>query len=102
MDDMRPTAVMIFAPNGDPDFWHTADVRLLIVDERAPGDRVFEYEGGVVTHEQIAALIADDRVWRPGDKPGKEALALALVNGEPPPKPSLSLVAPDDDPPAAA
>lgn len=102
-----PTMVVRFDADGEIEYWRTGDVRLLIIDERAPSDRVYECSAGVVTHAHIAAMVGTDRIWHLGDKPGANAMVRAALDGKPPPKPALSLVTSRDDrespePPAAA
>jgi hypothetical protein len=71
------------------------NVRLLVIDERAPNDRVYEMgmADAYVTDEEITKLIGVDRVGRLGDMPVTEAKISALINGDPiPERPALSVV----------
>jgi hypothetical protein len=45
---MKPTVIIhIHSSNGDASYYAHGDVRLLIVDENAPDDRVYEWKSRV-------------------------------------------------------
>jgi len=94
----RTRAVVQIAPNGDPTYYADGDIDFLIIDERCPRDRVYAHSSHRVARSEIDELIGDSRIGRWGDMPGTEAAILAFLNGEPAPKPKLTLVDLDDNP----
>ncbi|WP_141339724.1 hypothetical protein [Bradyrhizobium sp. USDA 3458] len=86
--------VVRFDVNGDISYFADGlPVELLIIDERAPNDRVYRYSTHMVNSCVIDALIGADRVHYLGDKPVTEAAIRAALDGRPPPpRPALTLV----------
>lgn len=64
--EVKPVVVVHFDGNGDINYLNTVGSTLLIIDERAPSDRVYMY-GHNSSAEEIAALIGDSPVGHSGD-----------------------------------
>jgi hypothetical protein len=88
----RTRVVVQIDERGDQFYYADGDVDLLVIDERCPRDRVFASSNHQVPPAVIDELIGNDRIGRWGDMPGTEAAILAYLNGEPAPKPKLTLV----------
>jgi len=56
-----PIVIVRYDDDGEIEFYAEGDVRLLIVDERAPDDRVYEVHNRH-TREQVEGIIGDDRI----------------------------------------
>lgn len=89
-----PRVVVHYDLNGDATYFSDgAPVDLLIVDERAPYDRVYRYGSHAVNSCVIDTLIGADHVHSLGDKPVTEAAIRAFMDGSPSPeRPRLALV----------
>lgn len=61
LDADAATAIVHIAADGEVDYQVTEGARLLIVDERAPGDRVYEVTSRI-TADDVTALIGEDEV----------------------------------------
>ena len=81
---MKPTAIVQFAADGEISFFAAGDVRFLVVDERAPNDRVYEITDRE-TPGTIAAIIGDDEMHNKHDArhAAVAAKVLAYVEGRP-------------------
>jgi hypothetical protein len=88
----RTRAVVQIARNGNLSYYADGDIDFLVIDERCPRDRVFALSRHRVAPAVIDELIGSDRIGRWGDMPGTEAAILAFLNGEPAPKPKLTLI----------
>jgi hypothetical protein len=93
----RTRAVVRVARNGDLFYYADGDIDFLVIDERCPRDRVFALSQHRVGPAVIDELIGSDRIGRWGDMPGTEAAILAFLNGEPAPKPKLTLIQREDE-----
>lgn len=56
-----PTVIVRYDDDGEIEFYAEGIVRFLVIDERAPDDRVYEVRDRY-TREQIMSLIGDDDV----------------------------------------
>jgi hypothetical protein len=93
----RTRAVVQVARNGNLSYYADGDIDFLVIDERCPRDRVFALSDRQVAPAVIDELIGNDRIGRWGDMPGTEAAILAFLNGEPAPKPKLTLIQREDE-----
>lgn len=94
-----PRVVVHFDARGNPAYYSDGGtVELLIVDERAPRDRVYRHGSHAVASGVIDAVLGEDRVGYLGDRPGVEAAIRAFLAGEPPPpRPQLTVVPSGDN-----
>lgn len=91
--------VVHIGPSGDLDYLSDrSPVELLIVDERAPRDRVYRHKSHAQPEGAIDGLIGSSRIGELGDMPGMEAAIRATLKGEQPKKPQLHIVNSDGDP----
>ncbi len=76
--------IVHFDSDGELMFYAAGNVRLFIVDERAPNDRVFEWTDRVLP-SQIASIIGDSPIGSPDDErhAAIEHKVVALVEGRP-------------------
>lgn len=85
----------------EPGWWTIlsdgGEVEVICIDEAVPRDRVYQCSGHKADPGEIDALIGDSRVGKRGDMPGVEAEIRALLNGEPKPKPALTLIKSEDE-----
>jgi hypothetical protein len=81
---MRPTAVVHIDHDGATSYLTCGDVRLLVIDERAPGDRVYA-TATTISPAKLAALIGDDAVGSSGDSrhAALSGRILAEIDGQP-------------------
>jgi hypothetical protein len=73
------------------------DVEIICIDEGCPRDRVYLCGNHKAADGEIDALIGDSRIGKKGDMPGTEAAIRAYLDGEPAPKPALTLVKSEDE-----
>jgi hypothetical protein len=92
----RTRAVVQLDKRGNLFYYADGDIDFLVIDERYPRDRVYALSSHEVPPAVIDQLIGDDRIGRLCDMPGIEEGIRAYINGEPAPKPKLTLVEPDD------
>lgn len=77
-------AVVHFDERGELNFFHTAGVRMLIVDDRAPGDRVYEMSDAS-TPAEIARIVGGDEIGSKHDSrhAALSARVLEMTGGPP-------------------
>lgn len=83
------TAIVHFDAEGEQSYWSTDGVRLLTIDERAPGDRVYEMSGHI-TPDQLAAMIGDDPIGNQHDE--RHAAIAAFVTAAEAGTPHLRII----------
>lgn len=82
---MTGTVIVRFDEDGELTYLASGDVRLFVVDERAPHDRVYEVKRRVEDH-QIADVLRDTPVGHSDDArhAAISAKVIALVEGRKP------------------
>lgn len=75
-----PVAIIYINEDGETEYHVTEGVRLFIVDERAPEDRVFEVTPKS-THVEVMAIIGDSPIGHEGDS-RHEAIAARVREAE--------------------
>lgn len=89
---MSGTAIVHITLDGWSLYYATPGVRMLVIDETCPRDRVLEIIPDL-SDAKVAQLVGGCRVGRLGDMPGTEAAIAAMLNGEPAPTgPSLTVI----------
>ena len=79
----KPTCIVHIDAMGNSHHLICGEVSLLVIDERAPYDRVFEVKA-TITREMLAELIGDDPIGSKDDErhPAVSVRVLAEMNGE--------------------
>lgn len=73
----KPTCVVHIDENGNQEFLICGDARLLVIDEGAPHDRVYEVKE-TITHKTLAILIGDSPIGSKDDD-RHEAIAARVL-----------------------
>lgn len=89
-----PTVIVHIDETGWASYLIHGEARLLIVDERTPNDRVYQYDARS-TADEIAAVIGDSRIGTTADDHlnARAHAAVAEMQG----RPRLTLVEDDHD-----
>lgn len=86
------TAVVHILANGDIDYLSDdASLTFLVIDERAPNDRVYRLTVHSERAAEIPALIGGSYIHQLGDKPVTEAKISAVLHGTEWPRPKISV-----------
>lgn len=67
LDPGVPTVVVHFNESGWPTYYPTDGARLLVIDERTPDDRVYDFRS-FVSHEELDQLVGDSRIGSSDDE----------------------------------
>jgi hypothetical protein len=76
---MKPTVVVHIDRDGSENYLACGDVRLLVIDERTPHDRVYEMSSRI-TQEQLDAIIGGSPVGSCADE--RHAAIAARINAD--------------------
>lgn len=77
-DPEKPFAVVHIHQNGDIDYWSSEGVQLFVVDENAPGDRIYR-TSGVLSVGEAAKILGTDEIGSKDDGSPANARAHAVV-----------------------
>jgi hypothetical protein len=86
---VEPTVIIRYNEDGSQDIISDVPVRVLCIDERCPGDRVYRYTIDTIGGEAVSALIGSDTIGTRHDGTPAQARAEAIRNGG---KPALEIV----------